>query len=404
MEQLLLVRYGEIGLKGRNRHVFEERLADNMRAGAGRRGRGQGVPRVRPRVRAAAGRGGLGGGHGPTAARVGIVAVNPALRVPLELEAIQQAAAALVRADGDPRRTFRVSARRAYKQFPHTSQELNQLVGAYVLRSVPNLSARMTEPDVTVTVEVREHAAYVYVDQVDGPGGLPVGASSRALLLLSGGIDSPVAGWMAMKRGIDLHAIHFHSPPFTSERSKQKVIDLCETLSRWNPGPVPLHVVHFTEVQKEIHRHVPQELGMTVMRRFMFRIAERLAARVEAVALVTGESVGQVASQTLESMAAINAVTTMPVLRPLVGFDKHEIIERAQRIETYDISILPYEDCCTIFVPERPATRPSIAAAEAAERTRRRRSGRARAGTRRHDFRRAIAGVRVKASQTTARG
>ncbi len=369
MEQLLLVRYGEIGLKGRNRHVFEERLADNMRAALGdvvgaKVSREYGRVFVRLPDEAA-----LEEATARLQRVFGIVAVNPALRVPLELEAIQQAAAALVRADGDPRRTFRVSARRAYKQFPHTSQELNQLVGAYVLRSVPNLSARMTEPDVTVTVEVREHAAYVYVDQVDGPGGLPVGASSRALLLLSGGIDSPVAGWMAMKRGIDLHAIHFHSPPFTSERSKQKVIDLCETLSRWNPGPVPLHVVHFTEVQKEIHRHVPQELGMTVMRRFMFRIAERLAARVEAVALVTGESVGQVASQTLESMAAINAVTTMPVLRPLVGFDKHEIIERAQRIETYDISILPYEDCCTIFVPERPATRPSIAAAEAAERT-----------------------------------
>lgn len=368
MEQLLLVRYGEIGLKGRNRHVFEERLADNMRAALGdvvgaKVSREYGRVFVRLPDEAA-----LEEATARLQRVFGIVAVNPALRVPLELEAIQQAAAALVRADGDPRRTFRVSARRAYKQFPHTSQELNQLVGAYVLRSVPNLSARMTEPDVTVTVEVREHAAYVYVDQVDGPGGLPVGASSRALLLLSGGIDSPVAGWMAMKRGIDLHAIHFHSPPFTSERSKQKVIDLCETLSRWNPGPVPLHVVHFTEVQKEIHRHVPQELGMTVMRRFMFRIAERLAARVEAVALVTGESVGQVASQTLESMAAINAVTNMPILRPLVGFDKHEIIQRAQRIHTYDISILPYEDCCTIFVPERPATRPSLAAVEAAER------------------------------------
>ena len=171
-----------------------------------------------------------------------------------------------------------------------------------------------------------------------------------------------------MKRGIELHAVHYHSPPFTSERSKQKVIDLCRVLARWSPAPVPLHVVHFTEVQKEIHRHVPQELGITVMRRFMLRIGERLARRLDAMALVTGESVGQVASQTLESMAAINAVTNMPILRPLVGFDKHEIIQRAQRIHTYDISILPYEDCCTIFVPERPATRPSLAAVEAAER------------------------------------
>lgn len=298
----------------------------------------------------------------------GIVAINPAVKTALELPAMQEAAAAMVARDGAEPRTFRVSARRANKRFPHTSQELNQLVGAYVLRNVPDLRVDLTNPDVTVTVEVRDDAAYVYADQVDGPGGLPVGASSRALLLLSGGIDSPVAGWMAMKRGIELHAIHFHSPPFTSERAKEKVIDLCRTMARWSPAPVPLHVVHFTEVQKEIHRHAPEELGMTVMRRFMLRIAEKLAAKVGAMALVTGESVGQVASQTLESMAAINAVTTTPILRPLVGFDKHEIISRAEQIGTYNISIRPYEDCCTIFVPERPATRPTISAAEAAER------------------------------------
>ena len=367
MEQLLLVRYGEIGLKGRNRHVFEERLADNMRAALGdvvgaKVSREYGRVFVRLPDEAA-----LEEATARLQRVFGIVAVNPALRVPLELEAIQQAAAALVRADGDPRRTFRVSARRAYKQFPHTSQELNQLVGAYVLRSVPNLSARMTEPDVTVTVEVREHAAYVYVDQVDGPGGLPVGASSRALLLLSGGIDSPVAGWMAMKRGIKVHALHFHSPPFTSERAKEKVVDLCRVLAAWSPEPLPLHVVHFTEVQKEIYRKVPEELTMTVMRRFMVRVAARHAAAVGAVALVTGESVGQVASQTLESMAAINAVTTMPILRPLVAFDKQETIALAQRIGTYEISIRPYEDCCTIFVPEHPATKPALADVEAAE-------------------------------------
>jgi len=368
VERLLLVRYGEIGLKGRNRHVFEEKLADNMRAALADI-EGAKVNREYGRIFVRLEDEGRTGEALERLQRVfGIVAVNPALWVPLDLEAIREAAAMLVRAEGDPPRTFRVSARRAYKRFPHTSQELNHLVGAYVLRHVPHLTVQLTDPDVTVTVEVREHAAYVYADQVDGPGGLPVGASSRALLLLSGGIDSPVAGWMAMKRGIELHAVHYHSPPFTSERSKQKVIDLCRVLARWSPAPVPLHVVHFTEVQKEIHRHVPQELGITVMRRFMLRIGERLARRLDAMALVTGESVGQVASQTLESMAAINAVTNMPILRPLVGFDKHEIIQRAQRIHTYDISILPYEDCCTIFVPERPATRPSLAAVEAAER------------------------------------
>lgn len=368
MQQLLLVRYGEIGLKGRNRHIFEDMLAANMRAAL--------KGGVDAKVRREYGRIFVELAHADETAEAtarlqrvfGIVAINPAVKTALELPAMQEAAAAMVARDGAEPRTFRVSARRANKRFPHTSQELNQLVGAYVLRNVPDLRVDLTNPDVTVTVEVRDDAAYVYADQVDGPGGLPVGASSRALLLLSGGIDSPVAGWMAMKRGIELHAIHFHSPPFTSERAKEKVIDLCRTMARWSPAPVPLHVVQFTEVQKEIHRHAPEELGMAVMRRFMLRIAEKLAAKVGAMALVTGESVGQVASQTLESMAAINAVTTTPILRPLVGFDKHEIISRAEQIGTYNISIRPYEDCCTIFVPERPATRPTISAAEAAER------------------------------------
>lgn len=368
MQQLLLVRYGEIGLKGRNRHIFEELLAQNMRAAL------KGV--VQAKVRREYGRIFVELQHTQdtvhATARLqrvfGIVAINPAVRVPLEVGAMQDAAVGLVKQDGNPPRTFRVSARRSYKQFPHTSQRLNELIGAHLLRTVPNLSVDLTDPDLTVTVEVREQAAYVYVDQVDGPGGLPVGASSRALLMLSGGIDSPVAGWMAMKRGIELHAIHFHSPPFTSERSKEKVIDLCRAMAEWSPGRIPLHVVHFTEIQKELKRHCPEELGMTVMRRFMVRIAERLAAREGAVAMVTGESVGQVASQTLESLAAINAVTTTPILRPLVTFDKHEIVARAEQIGTYSISIRPYEDCCAIFVPEHPATRPSIAAVEAAER------------------------------------
>ncbi|MFO7265405.1 MAG: tRNA uracil 4-sulfurtransferase ThiI [Limnochordales bacterium] len=366
MEQTLLIRYGEIGLKGRNRHLFEDILVGNMRAAL--------APDVPAKVYREYGRMFVDVDPERTAEALrrlqrvfGIVAVNPALRTPLALEAIQEAAAQLVRRPGDPARTFRVSARRANKRFPYTSQELNHLVGAYVLRHVPNLSVRMTDPDVTVTVEIRDRAAYVYAEEVAGPGGLPVGASSRALLLLSGGIDSPVAGWMAMKRGIKVHALHFHSPPFTSERAKEKVVDLCRVLAAWSPEPLPLHVVHFTEVQKEIYRKVPEELTMTVMRRFMVRVAARHAAAVGAVALVTGESVGQVASQTLESMAAINAVTTMPILRPLVAFDKQETIALAQRIGTYEISIRPYEDCCTIFVPEHPATKPALADVEAAE-------------------------------------
>lgn len=366
MSPLLLVRYGEIGLKGANRHIFEDQLMQNMRDALG--------SEVKARLRRSHGRIFVElADEGQKALAVqrlqrvfGIVAINPAVQVALDTEAIKDAALKLVeqQTTGKPT-TFRVTARRPNKSFPLTSQQINEQVGAHLLRHVDGLSVRLTEPEMTVSVEVRKHA-YVYVAQTDGPGGLPVGASSRAMLLLSGGIDSPVAGWMALKRGIRLEALHFHSPPFTSERSREKVVDLCRALAAWG-GRIPLHTVHFTEIQTEIKRHCPESLGMTVMRRFMVRIAERFAIRTGSVALVTGESVGQVASQTLESMAAINAVTTTPILRPLVGFDKHEIISRAEAIDTYDISIRPYEDCCTIFVPERPATRPGIAEVEAAE-------------------------------------
>lgn len=367
MQRLLLVRYGEIGLKGGNRHLFEEQLMDNMRHRLG-----EDVP---ARVRREYGRVFVEleqGEQMPDAldrlAKVfGIVALNPAMRVPLEMEQIEEAAVALATPGSERPRTFRVTARRPNKRFPLTSQQVNEAVGGALLRAVPGLSVKLRDPDLTVFVEVRDKAAYVYVDQVDGPGGLPVGASSKGMLLLSGGIDSPVAGWMALKRGIALEAIHFHSPPFTSERAKQKAVDLAEALAAWG-RPVPLHVVHFTEIQTALHEHVPEALGMTVMRRFMVRIAAEWARRRGAPALVTGESVGQVASQTLESMAAINAVTTTPILRPLVGFDKHEIMARAEQIGTYDISIRPYDDCCTLFVPERPATKPGLRETEAAER------------------------------------
>lgn len=367
MQRLLLVRYGEIGLKGGNRHLFEGKLMDNMRNSL--------RPDIVAKVRREYGRVFVELDREDDTAdalerlkRVfGIVAIHPALRIKLDMEAIEQAAVRLVQPLVTGPCTFRVTARRPNKQFPLTSQQVNETVGGALLRAVPELSVKLTEPDVTVFIEVRDKAAYVYVERVDGPGGLPVGASSTALLLLSGGIDSPVAGWMAQKRGIAVEAIHFHSPPFTSERAKQKAIDLSRALARWGQ-PIPLHVVHFTDIQTAIRLHVPDELGMTVMRRFMVRIAAELARRRRAPALITGESVGQVASQTLESMAAINAVTTTPILRPLVGFDKHEIIAQAERIGTYDISIRPYDDCCTLFVPERPATRPGIAETEAAER------------------------------------
>jgi len=367
VEHLLLIRYGEIGLKGKNRHLFEEQLIRSIRTA---------LEAAAPaRVRRAYGRIFVEleePDRAPAAMErlqrvFGIVAVSPARQVPLDLQAIGDAAVAMVEAQGvEGPRSFRVQARRPNKRFPLTSQEINEQIGGRLLRAFPQLRVDLTRPELVVSVEVREQGAYVYVDQVPGPGGLPVGASSHALLLLSGGIDSPVAGWMALKRGIRLHAIHYHSPPFTSERSLDKVKDLAGVLARWG-GSIPLHVVRFTEIQKELRRHTPPELTITLMRRFMLRIAVQVAQRVGALALVTGESVGQVASQTLENMAVINAVTTMPILRPLVGFDKQEIVERAEAIGTYPISIRPYEDCCTIFVPEHPATRPQLAVVEAAE-------------------------------------
>jgi len=364
---VLLVKYGEIGLKGRNRRDFEERLAANLRRAAeGFEGvkveREYGRIAVRP------------ADDSQLAARLcsvfGVVAVSPAVEAGLAFEAIVEACQKLVarrlEEAGKPL-TFKVEARRPNKAFPLTSPQINAQVGAALLRAFPELRVDVHKPAFQLTVEVRQEQVYVYDRSLPGPGGLPVGASSRGLLLLSGGIDSPVAGWLAMKRGVAVEAIHFHSFPFTSERSKEKVIELARVLSGWSPEPVPVHVVPFTEAQTAIKREVPAPMRITVMRRMMLRIAERIARARRIPALVTGESVGQVASQTLESMAAINAVTSMPVLRPLVAMDKAEIVELATRIGTYEISVLPYDDCCTLFVPDNPETKPRIERVERAE-------------------------------------
>ncbi|WP_304171777.1 tRNA uracil 4-sulfurtransferase ThiI [Limnochorda pilosa] len=363
MRELILVRYGEIGLKGDNRPAFEGRLVQNLRDALAH------LPGIR--VFRSHGRIFIDPAGETTAAlerlrRVfGVVAFHPAVETPLELDAMAEAAVRLVAEERRPVR-FKVEARRANKAFPLNSMELNRELGARLLRQVEGLTVDLHQPEIRVRLEIREKHAYVYVRDVPGPGGLPVGVSSPALLLLSGGIDSPVAGWYMMKRGVPLRAIHFHSPPFTSPRSLQKVQDLSDVLALWG-GRLPLYVVPFTRTQTAIRKHVPAELSMTVMRRMMYRIADRLARRDGLAALVTGESVGQVASQTIESLAAINPVTDLPVLRPLVGLDKAEIIQKAEEIGTYAISIRPYEDCCTLFVPEHPATHPRLDEVEAAE-------------------------------------
>lgn len=385
---LVLIRYGEIGLKGRNRPEFERRLAERVRLAlkplGGRVWREHGRlfaeapvswPELQRRL----------------AGVFGIVSFSPVRRAPLDLDAIIAGARAELadaledrraltdrRAPADPHAPagrppgparFKVAARRANKRFPLRSIELNRQIGAALLADPPGgreLQVALDDPEHTVHVEIRDDAAYIFARTAAGPGGLPVGSSGRALALLSGGIDSPAAVWMIMKRGVRVDAVHFHSYPFTSDRSKEKVIDLARILAK-HGGPIDLHVVHFTDVQTAISQACPPEWVITIMRRMMFRIAGRLAGRIGALALVTGESVGQVASQTLESIQTIGAVAPLPVLRPLVGFDKAEIVDLARRIGTYDTSILPYQDCCALFVPRNPRTRPRPAEAEAVE-------------------------------------
>lgn len=357
-EDLILLRYGELALKGKNRSDFENRLLNNIRRKL--------APFSGVKVSKTFGRMfvELGGNDRAEVLAAlsevfGLVGFSPAKRVSSDLSAITDAALALVREQDPAPRTFKVQAKRSDKSFPHKSQELNHLLGGIILKNIPGIKVDVHHPDLIVHVEVRGEHTYLYGANLPGPGGLPVGSSGKVMLLLSGGIDSPVAGYLALKRGAVLEAVHFHSYPFTSERAKEKVVDLARQLTRF-AGEIRLHVVPFTEIQTKIREKCEASYSITVMRRFMLRIAESLARKNKALALVTGESLGQVASQTLESMQAINDVTTYPILRPVVGMDKQEIMTIAKRIGTYETSILPYEDCCTVFLPKAPKTRPNL--------------------------------------------
>lgn len=422
MKPVLLVKYGELALKGGNRPYFEKTLADNIRrAVLSICGDCLRVTRVHGRIIVEASH-----GEGQEIRRNGAVqhgaVQNEAVQNDMEQkeaspgndrEALQRATDALRRVFGvvemsfaysvsadmteitraavmaaeeareefkagrrveraipsdvatreEPLRTitFKATTRRAHKDFPLDSPSINALLGKEILRNVEGLSVDVHNPDFVVTVEVRREGAFVYYKSVKGPGGLPVGVSGKGLLLLSGGIDSPVAGWMGMKRGLVMEAVHFDSFPLTSERSREKVFDLCKVLSRWQISkPIMLHLVSFADIQKTIWKGGFEELRVTIMRRVMLQISNLIAQRTGAQALVTGESLGQVASQTLESMNVINRASTLPVLRPLIGFDKTEIVALAKEIGTFPVSIRPYEDCCSIFVPRHPATRPSL--------------------------------------------
>lgn len=365
MNRLLLVRYGEIALKGKNRPFFEKKLLQNIRYSLKglepfevlfQRGRyfvkisTENLSSAQRRLR-----------------RVfGIVSISTVTQSNLDLDEICRNALETVKEIYNPGMTFKVNTRRANKKFPYTSPEVSSAVGAYLLKSNLNLKVDVHHPDTIIYIDIRGKKAYLYSRVIQGLGGLPVGVAGRGLLLLSGGIDSPVAGWLALKRGVEIETLHFHSPPFTGEGAVNKVRDLCRTLSSYG-GKITLHLAPFTEIQKELRLNCPETMVITLMRRAMFRIAERLAIKKNIPVLFTGESLGQVASQTLENIVAINAVTNIPVLRPLIGFDKEEIINIARKINSYSISIRPFEDCCTLFVPRHPVTRPQLKELEKAE-------------------------------------
>ncbi len=355
----ILIRYGEITTKGKNRKLFINRLKENLRYTFAD------IPNMR--IRSERDRMYLSSEVDTEMEEIlnrlphifGIHSFSPVAECEPTVEAMKELAVEIVQGLVYEGKTFKVNAKRSFKNFPLDTYELQQTIGSHVLGTLPGMTVQMKKPDIELRVEVREKAVYMMVDVIAGAGGLPIGSNGKALLLLSGGIDSPVAAYYMMKRGVRIEAIHFFSPPFTSDQSLTKVKELCDKISRFG-GNIRLHIIPFTETQQTIQNSVPENVTMTSTRRMMMKIADEVRKEIDAKALVTGENLGQVASQTLESLAAINDVTTTPILRPLITFDKLEIIDVAQKIGTYDISIRPYEDCCTVFTPANPKTKPRV--------------------------------------------
>ena len=356
----ILVRYGELSIKGKNRKYFKNALHRIIR----RKCRSlENITYENTRDRFYI----ILNGTAPELVTeqldkvFGLQSYSLCARCENDIDAMKALALEIIKEMPQVPTTFKVETKRAQKQFPMTSGEISRGVGAHLLINTEHLSVDVHHPDVTVFVEVRREGTFIMAEHIKGLGGFPVGISGKGLLMISGGIDSPVAGYLMQKRGVEIEAIHFASPPYTSVRSKQKVLDLMEKNAHYAPvDEINVHVVPFTELQTAIYENIPNSYTMTVMRRMMYRIAEGIAKKREILVLANGESLGQVASQTLASMYAINAVTNMPIIRPVATLDKNEIIEIAKHIDTYDISIRPYEDCCTVFVPEHPATNPSL--------------------------------------------
>lgn len=356
-----LIKYAEIGIKGNNRYLFEEALVQQIKYALKRCDGEFQVTRTQGRIYVYA----LSEfDYDETVDNLktvfGISGICPV--VPLEDEGFEKLSGDIVHYMNevyqDKQITFKVQARRARKNYPMDSMELNRKLGEVILDAFPEIRVDVHQPDVMLHVEIREKI-YIYSEIIPGPGGMPVGSNGKAMLLLSGGIDSPVAGYMIAKRGVKIDAVYFHAPPYTSDRAKQKVIDLAKLVSRYT-GPVYLHVINFTDIQLAIYEKCPHDELTIIMRRYMMRIAEKIAKDTGCLGLITGESIGQVASQTIQSLAVTNEVCTLPVFRPLIGFDKMDIVEISERINTYETSILPYEDCCTIFVAKHPVTKPNL--------------------------------------------
>lgn len=353
MQDLLLVRYGEIFLKGLNRPYFIRALVRKIRYAVRGMGADVHVHDGRIFVR---GFSDLDTVIDRVTRVFGVHSVSPAVEMPKEdFDALCDQAIDMTK---DLKGTFKVNARRSDKRYPMNSMAINEEVGYRILNANPEMKVDVHHPDYLMNIEIRD-MAYLYVKVVPAVGGMPVGTNGNATLLLSGGIDSPVAGWMIAKRGVQINAVHFHSYPYTSDRAKEKVLDLARKLSFSCCG-IKVHVVPFTEIQMQIHEKCPDEYTTLIMRRYMMRIAERIAEQTESEALITGESIGQVASQTMTALGTTDAVARMPVFRPLIGFDKSEIIAIARKIGTLEISEQPFEDCCTVFTPRHPATHPKL--------------------------------------------
>ncbi|MDR9853030.1 tRNA uracil 4-sulfurtransferase ThiI [Paenibacillus sp. VCA1] len=363
---MLLLRLGELTLKGKNRGRFERTVLAHVKS----------VIRPFPAATIQKEYGRLYivlNGEDPNAIIkvlkkvFGLYSVSPVAVCPSELDAIIETSRAFIKQmDLKDETTFKVTARRVWKAFPHSSQEMNHLVGSPLLSEFGQLKVSMRNPELELRIEIRESGTYIYCEVIPGAGGFPRGSNGKAMLLLSGGIDSPVAGYSAMRRGLEVECVHFYSYPFTSRKAKEKVMELAKVLSGY-AGKIKIHLVPFTEIQTSFTQVGQDNLIITLMRRSMLRIATMLAEREGALAIVTGDSLGQVASQTLPSMNVIGRATELPLLRPLVMMDKNEIVEIAQEIGTYELSILPYEDCCTLFVPKSPTTNPNLHVVERVE-------------------------------------